>query len=227
MASFKNYSLKSDVAHFSLSLIGNVITFSDVVHKALAFCFLFIARCKRVHVFTVNKAISAIHMFRLIISTFRSGVSDLGHCCVASFAHMPTVRSVVVFLFPSHFQKWDNPFQYFHSYHSEVTCQTALQEQCESCTSTANKDGNPQTPFSIMHFSLPCSHCDFDFLQFPRDVFIHQDLPSGNNSFEEVQYYLCMGHMRERICELSKPSNLETVQEGRIIGLSPIASYNQ
>lgn len=52
------------------------------MHKALAFCFLFIARCKHVHVFTVNKAISAIHRFRLRISTFQSGVSDLGHCCV-------------------------------------------------------------------------------------------------------------------------------------------------
>lgn len=82
MANFKNYSLKPDIAHFSLSLIGNLITFSDVVHKALVFCFLFIARCNRVHVFTVNKAISAIHRFRLLISTFWSGVSDLGHCYV-------------------------------------------------------------------------------------------------------------------------------------------------
>lgn len=82
MANFKNYSLKPDIAHFSLSLIGNLITFSDVVHKALVFCFLFIARCKRVRVFTVNKAISAIHRFRLIISTLQSGVSDLDHCCV-------------------------------------------------------------------------------------------------------------------------------------------------
>lgn len=81
MANFKNYSLKPDIAHFSLSLIGNLITFSDVVHKALVFCFLFIARCKHVHVFTVNKAISTIHRFRWIISTFQSGVPDLGHCC--------------------------------------------------------------------------------------------------------------------------------------------------
>jgi len=70
MANFKNYSLKPDIDHFSLSLIGNLITFSDVVHKALVFCVLFIARCKHVCVFTVNKAISAIHGLRLGISAF-------------------------------------------------------------------------------------------------------------------------------------------------------------
>lgn len=157
MANFKNCSLKPDITHFTLSLIGNLITFSDVVHKALAFCFLFIARCKRVHVFTVNKAISTIYRFRLIISTFQSGVSDIGHCYVTCILWWHTVWSVAVFLLLSHFLERDNPFRYFHSYYSKVTCQTnqaALQEQCESCTSTANKEGSPQTPFSIMHFCL-------------------------------------------------------------------------
>lgn len=94
MANFKNYSLKPDIAHFNLSLIGNLITFSDVVHKALVFCFLFIARCKRVHVFTVNKAISAIHRFRLIISTLQSGVCDLDHCIFWSHTDCPISCSI-------------------------------------------------------------------------------------------------------------------------------------
>lgn len=92
MANFKNYSLKPDIAHFSLSLIGKLITFSDVVHKALVFCFLFIARCKCVPVFTVNKAISAIYRFRLIISAFQSWVSGLGTAVL--FASLGLVLTV-------------------------------------------------------------------------------------------------------------------------------------
>lgn len=92
MANFKNYSLKPDIAHFSLSLIGKLITFSDVVHKALVFCFLFIARCKCVHVFAVNKAISVIHRFRLIFSAFQSWVSGLG--IAAFFASFGLVLTV-------------------------------------------------------------------------------------------------------------------------------------
>lgn len=99
MANFKNYSLKPDVAHFNLSLIGKLITFSDAVHKPLVFCFLFIAKCKCVHVFTVNKAISAVHRFRLIISAFQSWVSDLGTAVLfASLGFMLTVQAVALFL---------------------------------------------------------------------------------------------------------------------------------
>lgn len=99
MANFKNYSLKPDIAHFSLSLIGKLITFSDVLHKALVFCFLFIARCKCVHVFTVNKAISDIHRFRLIISAFQSWVSGLVTAVLfASLRLVLTVQVVAVFL---------------------------------------------------------------------------------------------------------------------------------
>lgn len=79
MANFKNYSLTLDIAHFSLFLIGNLITFSDVVHKVLVFCFLFIARCEHVHVFTVNKAIGAIHGLKLITSTFQPRMCNVGH----------------------------------------------------------------------------------------------------------------------------------------------------
>lgn len=99
MANFKNYSLKPDIAHFSLSLIGKLITFSDVLHKALVFCFLFIARCKCVHVFTVNKAISDIHRFRLIISAFQSWVSGLVTAVLfASLRLVLIVQVVAVFL---------------------------------------------------------------------------------------------------------------------------------
>lgn len=99
MANFKNYSLKPDIAHFSLSLMAKLITFSDVVHKALVFCFLFIARCKWVHVFTLNKAISATHRFRLIISAFQSWVSVAGTAVLlASLGLMLTIQAVAMFL---------------------------------------------------------------------------------------------------------------------------------
>jgi len=61
MTNFKNYSLKPDIAYFSLSLTGNLITFFDVVHKALAFCFLFIAGCNKMFMYLQSIKIPVLY----------------------------------------------------------------------------------------------------------------------------------------------------------------------
>lgn len=156
MANFKNYSLKPDIAHFSLSLIGKLITFSDVVHKALVFCFLFIARCKCVHVFTVNKAISVIHRFRLIFSVFQSWVSGLGTAALfASLGLLLTVQAAATFpLRATSTGGTAHSSIFIHIIEKSCLKQARQHLTCTNCLSTEKKGGGPQAPASHAFLSL-------------------------------------------------------------------------
>lgn len=169
MANFKNYSLKPDIAHFSLSLIGKLITFSDVVHKALVFCFLFIARCKCVPVFTVNKAISAIHRFRLLISDFQSWVSGLGTAVLfACLRLVLIVQAVAMFLLRAASTRGTAHSNIF-IHIIQKSCLKQARQHSSSTNGVCRKERwwSPNPFFSCIFVSLctfvPYSHSDFQF----------------------------------------------------------------
>lgn len=207
MANFKNYSLKPNVAHFSLSLIGKLITFSDVVHKALVFCFLFIARCKCVHVFTVNKAISAIHRFRLIFSAFQSWVSDLGTLlpCLHPLGSCWLSKQLQHFCSELLLQVGQPipafAFTFFRSHVSNKPGSTwAVQ-----IVSTEKKDDDPQ-PLLLIRFCLWWPFCSVHTLtsslySFQEGWFHIRAYHQGTRVSKEMQYYLYIGHR----CEILWP----------------------
>lgn len=218
MANFKNYSLKPDIAHFSLSLIGKLITFSDVVHKALVFCFLFIARCKCVPVFTVNKAISAIHRFRLLISDFQSWVSGLGTAVLfACLRLVLTVQAVAMFLLRNiELLQGAQPiptfsFTLFRSHVSNKPGSTRVVQM----VSAEKKDGDPQTHSSHAFLSLFVPLYPIHTLTSSLDSFKRVDSLLGltikEQEFQKRCSITCTWVIGVKFCDVSEPSSLENI----------------